>query len=281
MPITASSTFRSTTIARERLLRPFPQFDAVNTTTNEGYSWYHSLQLRADRRFSAGYTLGASYTYSKFLEAIDLLNGDDPAPAEMISPDDRAHRLSVTGIYELPFGQGKQVLGDSNAVVSRIVSGWQLAAVYAYQSGPPLGNWGNVIYNGDLGNIKLPGEQQEVERWINTSGFERDPAKQLVSNVRTFPMRFGFLRGDYISNWDISVLKNTKITEKVNLQFRAEFLNAFNTALLFTTGTPGQINLNPTSPVSTPAARGDFGSVTAGTQENYARRIQFAMKLLF
>jgi hypothetical protein len=281
MPLTASSTFRATTIARERLLRPFPQYDAVNTTTNEGYSWYHSLQMRMDRRFSAGYTLGASYTYSKFLEAIDLLNAGDPAPAEMISPDDRPHRLTVTGIYELPFGQGKKMLGDTNSFVSKVVSGWQFSGIYAYQSGPPLGNWGNVIFNGKLGGVRLPGGLQQVEKWINTAGFERDGTKQLANNVRTFPMRFGFLRGDNISNFDLSLFKNTKVSEKVTLQFRSEFLNAFNTPLLFTTGTPGQINLNPASPTSTPAARGDFGSVTAGTQENYARRIQFALKLLF
>ncbi|HSQ19510.1 MAG TPA: hypothetical protein VLR92_03965, partial [Blastocatellia bacterium] len=63
---------------------------------------------------------------------------------------------------------------------------------------------------------------------------------------------------------------STRITEKVNLQFRAEFLNAFNTPVLFV---GNQLNFNPTQAA--------FGSVTAGTQENYARRIQFALKLLF
>ena len=277
MPATASSTFRATTIARERLLRPFPQFDAVNTTTNEGYSWYHSLQARIDKRFTGGYTVGAAYTYSKFMEAVELLNAGDPAPAEMISPDDRPHRFTVSGIYELPFGQGKRLLGDTNPVVSRIVSGWQVSGVYTYQSGPALGNWGNVIFNGNLGDVKLSRSEQDVVRWINTAGFERDSAKQLASNVRTFPFRFGFLRAHEINNFDLSAFKTTKITEKVGLQFRAEFLNAFNTPLLFTT----QINLNPTGPISNPGRQGDFGSVTAGTQENYARRIQFALKLLF
>jgi hypothetical protein len=196
----------------------------------------------------------------------------------MISPDDRPHRLTVTGIYELPFGKGKALLGDTNSVVSRIVSGWQISAVYAYQSGPPLGNWGNITFNGNLGDIRLPRSQQTVVQWINTDAFEKGSGNQLASNVRTFPMRFGFLRADYINNYDLSAFKNTKISEKVTLQFRAEFLNAFNTPLLFTS----QINLNPTGPISTPNRKqGDFGSVTAGTQENYARRIQFAMKLLF
>jgi hypothetical protein len=314
MPATASGTFRSSTIARERLLRPFPQFDAVNTTTNEGYSWYHSLQLRLDKRFSSGYTMNVVYTYSKFMEATELLNAADPAPSEVISVDDRPHRLSISGIYELPFGKGRRLLADSNSVVSRIVSGWQLSGLYAYQSGPPL-NWGNIIYIGNLGDLRLPRSQQELQRWIRTDpgfvalrtptgtvvrdsagnpvwvdfndpcktnpacakplaspvGFNRDSAFQLASNVRTFPLRFGFLRADHISNFDFSLIKNTSITEKVSLQFRAEFLNAFNTPLLFT----GQINLTPTAP--TPG----FGGITATAQENYARRTQFSLKLLF
>jgi len=62
MPTTAGTVFRAATIARERLLRPYPQFDAVNTTTNEGKSWYHALQMGLQKRFSRGYTVGANYT---------------------------------------------------------------------------------------------------------------------------------------------------------------------------------------------------------------------------
>ena len=74
MPPTAAATWRATTIARERLLRPYPHFDAVNTTTNEGESWYNAVQMRLDRRFANGYTLGVNYTYSRFEEATEFLN---------------------------------------------------------------------------------------------------------------------------------------------------------------------------------------------------------------
>jgi carboxypeptidase family protein len=270
LPLTASSTFRSSTIARERLLRPFPQFDQVLTTTNEGYSWYHGLQLRLDKRFSNGYTMNLAYTYSKFMEAVELLNAGDPDPTEMISPDDRPHRFSVSGIYEFPFGQGRLLFANAHPVVSKIISGWQITGIYTYQSGPAIGNWGNVLFTGDLGKITLPRSRQTVTQWINTeAGFEKDPLKQLASNVRTFPLRFGYIRADYINNYDFALFKTTRITEDVSLQFRAEFLNAFNTPLLFTS----QINLNPTQTA--------FGSLTATAQENYARRTQFSLKLLF
>jgi hypothetical protein len=89
--------------------------------------------------------------------------------------------------------------------------------------------------------------------------------------VRTFPLRFGYLRQQPINNWDLSALKNIGITERLSLQFRAEFLNAFNHAWYG--------RLAPTvDPVSTA-----FGSVAAthSVQDNYPRRIQLSMKFLF
>jgi hypothetical protein len=70
----------SANIARERLLRPYPQFDQVFSTTNDGYSWYHSLQVRLEKRFSKGYTFLAAYTYSKFMQATQYMNQDDLRP---------------------------------------------------------------------------------------------------------------------------------------------------------------------------------------------------------
>ncbi len=270
LPSSASATFRSSTIARERLLRPFPQFDAVNTTTNEGYSWYHSVQLSLEKRFSRGYTFQTSYTLSKFMEAVELLNAADPRPTEMISPEDRPHRLAVSGIYELPFGKGKALWGSANTVANILVGGWQVSGIYTFQSGPPL-SFGNIIFNGDLKNIRLPGDQQTLQRWINTdAGFNKVAAEQLGSNVRTFPTRFGSLRADKVNNVDLGIMKKTKIGEgSKEIQFRGEFLNAFNHPLLFTT----TINLNPTQAA--------FGQLTSGTQENYARRVQLTFKFLF
>lgn len=93
---------------------------------------------------------------------------------EVISDMDRPHRVAVSGIYELPFGRGRRLLNSSNGVVSRIVGGWQLGGVYTFQSGAPI-NWGNIIFNGDVNNIKKSGDQQSVAQWINVNaGFERN-----------------------------------------------------------------------------------------------------------
>lgn len=268
MPNSAGTAFRATSIARERLLRPYPHFDQVNDTSYDGYSWYHSLQLRLEKRFSKGYTIGANYTLSKFMQASELLNQDDPRPTEVISDLDRPHRLTVSGIYELPFGRGRPLLANSNGIVSRIVGGWQMAGVYTFQAGAPI-NFGNIIFNGDIRSVGLSGDQQSIDSWFdfNNAGWVKPTAQQLTRNVRTFPLRFGYLRADNINNYDLSVLKKTEITETKYLEFRAEFINAFNHAL-FAAPT--------TDPVSS-----DFGRIRTANQANYPRRVQLMLKFVF
>jgi hypothetical protein len=267
MPTNAIAALRGTTIDRFRLLRPFPQFDAVNTTTNEGYSWYHSLQLNMNKRFSRGYTLGLNYTFSKFMQATEFLNGDDPLPVEVISDADRPHRVSLSGIYELPFGKGRTLFGDVNKFASYIISGWQISGVYQYQSGGPIG-FGNVFFTGNFSDIALSGDQQTLGRWFNTdAGFVKASTAQPVSNVRTFPLRFPFVRTDSINNLDFSLMKKTEILENKNIEFRAELLNAFNHALF-----PGP---------DTNVAAASFGQINPSTQANYARRIQMTLKFTF
>jgi hypothetical protein len=267
MPTTAGTVFRSATIARERLLRPYPQFDAINTTSNEGWSWYHALQAGLQKRFSAGYTIGLNYTFSRFTEATEFLNGGDPAPWEGISSQDVPHRLSVNGILEVPVGRGRRFAANAHPAVDAVVGGWQLQGIYTYQTGFPLG-WGNIIYTGDLDAIALSGADQSIARWFNTdAGFNKVSAQQLVSNVRTFPLRLDSTRIDTVNNVDLSVIKNVTISKDRKLQFRFESINALNHPLF-----PGP-NTNPTAAA--------FGQIVTSAQTNYARRTQVLMKFLF
>jgi hypothetical protein len=275
MPVTAGNVFRSATIARERLLRPYPQFDAVNTTTNEGESWYNALQAGLQKRFSSGYTFGLNYTFSRFEESTEFLNGDDAAPIRQISSQDVPHRLTVNGIYELPFGQGRRFGSAMGPVANMIAGGWQVQGIYTYQSGFPVGNFGNLLFTGNLEDIALPGDQQTIQRWFNTdAGFNKVSAQQLASNVRTFPIRFDFLRTDTVSNFDLSVIKNATLSKGRMLQFRLEALNAFNHPLFPSVGA------NASNSGLTPTAV-QFGSIVASTQNNYARRTQVTIKFLF
>src|SRR5207247_1790906 len=96
LPTGAPATFATnTTIGRQQLLLPYPEFGTITTSTNQGYSWYHSLQIRAEKRYNHGLTLAGNYTYSKFMGANEYLNAGDPAPTRMISDVDVPHRIAM------------------------------------------------------------------------------------------------------------------------------------------------------------------------------------------
>jgi hypothetical protein len=252
-------------ISRAQSLRPFPYYSDLTTSTNQGYSWYHSMQASLQKRFSQGYTVLLSYTFSKFMEAVTYLNPADAMPTEMISPFDRPHRLSISALYELPFGRGKNFLNSTNPVLSRIVGGWQVNGIYTYQSGAPIDFSNNgIAFNGKFSDIALSNPTRE--RWINTdAGFQRQASQALEQNIRTFPRWFSSVRGHRLSNIDLSVIKNTAITERVQVQFRGEALNAFNSPHF------AAPEANPTS--------ANFGVVTGVL--NYARRIQLGARVVF
>jgi hypothetical protein len=252
------------TVGRSQLLRPFPQFTGVTTFEPQGYSWYHSLQVRMEKRFSRGYTLNMAYTWSKAMEAVSYLNDSDPMPEEVISPNDRTHRLVFSGIYELPFGKGRKFLSNASGLLNTVAGGWQLNGVITRQSGAPLG-FGNSILLGDLNDIPLPASERTVERWFNTATFERDTRFQLASNVRRLPSRFSGIRGDGQHMWDLSLLKNFTLVEGVRLQFRGETYNALN-------------HPNFNAPNTTPT-NSAFGTVTS--QNGNPRWWQLALKLTF
>ncbi|MCL4402699.1 MAG: TonB-dependent receptor [Acidobacteria bacterium] len=253
-------------MSRGGLLRPFPQFGSISSPDPAGYSWYHSLQVRAEKRFSHGYTVQLAYTFSKLMEATEFLNATDRMPYETISGLDRPHRLAASGIWELPFGRARRIGASWPRVVDSVLGGWQLGAVVSRQSGAPLG-FGNALFLGDIKNIALPSDRKDVDRWFNVNaGFNRNSREQLASNIRTFPLRFSGVRGDNQRSWDFSIVKRFPLRgERVRLQFRADVYNAWN-----------QTNFsNPnTSPTNSA-----FGRIT-GTAGD-ARNWQLGLKLAF
>jgi hypothetical protein len=274
-PGNTQGIYTSANTTRQTLLSPYRAFgsSALNTSDNTGYSWYHSLQFTAQKRFSQGYTLMGSYTFSKWMQAVNLLNPVDPLPIREISDADAPHRINISGIWELPFGKGKPLLADANAVVSRLVGGWQASGIWSLQSGFPLA-WGNNIYYGDPASILLPMDQRTPEHWFNVAGFETTSSKGLLGNqLRWWPNRFSTLRRQRQNNVDLAVIKDTRISEGKNIQFRAEALNAFNHPYF----------PSPLMTVTTPqsATAKGFGQIDASTQDNYARRIQLSLRFIF
>ncbi|MEP6849567.1 MAG: TonB-dependent receptor, partial [Acidobacteriota bacterium] len=129
-----TTLFTSSTVQRQVLLRPFPQFCTnstcgVITTNNDGKSWYNAAQFGLTKRFSSGNTIQLAYTWSKWLQATEYLNAGDLKPTRMISDYDSPHTFSTTGIYKIPLGKGQKWVND-NSVLDAIVGGWQLQGVY-------------------------------------------------------------------------------------------------------------------------------------------------------
>ncbi len=224
----ATTALANPTVSVQQLLLPYPQFTGVSSNDGSGFSWYHALSVRAEKRFSHGLTLQLNYTWSKFMEATSRLNGVESPLEHVISSQDRPQQFSPNGIYELPFGKGRRFLASAPGWADRIVNGWQVQAIYIAQTGSPMA-FGNVLFVGNLHDIVLPKSERTINRYFNTgAGFNTVSAQQLGSNYRSFPSLLTGARNPGWNLWAMSVIKSTRIRESVNFEVRAEAKNALN-----------------------------------------------------
>src|SRR5437867_2119295 len=254
--------------------------DNVFQTTSTAFSNYHSLQLRGEKRVSAGLTFIASWTWSKAMSDATGFSGGgmfdtgnriqnifNKRADKGLSSLDHRHRFSYAFVYELPFGANKPFLSGASTALQKFAGGWAVDGIYTFQSGLPM----TVKFNGDVFssgtdnarpdlacNPNLPRGEQTLNRFFKTECFQRQS-----------PIRFGTagrstVIGPPINNFDLALMKNTKIGEKVNTQFRTEFFNAFN-----------HPQWNPPNRFIDQAS---FGVVSSARD---ARIIQFGLKLIF
>jgi hypothetical protein len=281
-----------------------PNTALANTWTwfSEGTSSYNSLQVDLKRRFSHGLTLRGAYTWSKSLDDGDSLNATAAANAVALLSNPYFPRADwglstydvrnigvVTATYELPFGQGRRYLGSEGGVWGQSVSGWTLNSIVTAQSGfpftPQLSY--NPSNNGDTRNpvraflnpaFTGPVVLGKPNEWFDPNAFIAPPNNSgFFGNVG----RDKYI-GPGLATWDFSVLKDTHLFERLNLQFRAEIFNLldranFNTPNLITHvllpgAAPGTTS---TTPVVSPAA----GVITSTSTT--ARQVQFGLKLLW
>lgn len=255
--------FTSSTISRGSLLSQYPHFSNVQYDDPAGFSWYHSLQTRMEKRFSKGYTLQMAYTWSKAMEAVTFLNSPDPMPYESLADIDRAHRITGSGIWELPFGKGRKWGSKLPWAVEFFAGGWQLSGIYQRQSGQPMG-FGQALFIGDSSTIVLPSDKRNTDQWFNLDVFNRNSREQLGSNIRTAPLRYSNIRVDSQRRWDFSARKTFRINEHSSMIFRGDTFNALNEVVLRSPDT------GPTSSA--------FGRITA---QEPPRSWQFSLTLMF
>jgi hypothetical protein len=270
--------FSAATLSQGQLLRPFPQFaDVQYNTVSAGQMSYNSLQTKLERRFSNGFSLLTSYTWSKnignvgerYWRSTGIQNQYDNRIERSLSPIDIAHRMTTAFLYDLPFGKGRPWANALPGIANAIVGGWQVNGILTLQSGLPvsigvpvnsIGFGAGQRPNNNGKSALLPEDQRTPLRWFDTSVFSQ-PAPFTFGN--TGPQSPD-LRGQGVNNWTVSFFKNTVIRERVTVQLRAEFFNFLNHPLW----------ASPVTTVNTPT----FGQVT---QKNGNRSGQLALKLLF
>ena len=263
--------------------RPYPKQDSVIIVgENKASANYHSMQVKLEKRFSRGLQVLGSYAYGHYIDVGGGGNSTQSFPQdERNLHGDRAsgyadfrHIFTGSYVYELPFGRGRRFLTQAPAVLNHLAGGWAISGITQYHTGGPI----NVTLGYDNVNTGFPfflrpdrvlGQPARVsvagdktQGWLNPNAFAA-PAQYVFGNLGR-----NTERGPAFGNWDIILFKNFALHgERLRLQFRTEFFNAFN-----------NVNLgDPTA--SAPTINPNFGRIF-GTQ-NASRQIQFALKVLF
>jgi hypothetical protein len=176
-------------VQRQQLLRPFPHFTGIGSQVFGGSGRYDSAQIRVEKRFSQGYTLLMSYTLSKFREKASFLNEQDVQFEERLNGADRRQRWVISGIWELPFGNGRKWGSSWRGLTDAVLGGWQVQGIGQLQTGGPLNFDANYLFRGDRNSVAGAGNKN-IDRWFHIDGFERAAGAQLGGNYRTAPRQF-------------------------------------------------------------------------------------------
>ena len=278
-------------------LLPHPQFLNITVYNSPGFGTiYNSLQVELQKQFGSSGKLLAAYTWSKTIGNTDGITGyletnptgviqdNDNLKAERsLMSFDTPQRFVAGYVLGLPFGQNRRWFSNVSGITSRIISGWGVDGITVFQSGFPLvityalptalqSSFGagtprpNVI----AGCTKRIGGSavSRIPEWFNTGCFSAPSTFGFGNESRTDPT----LRGQGIDNWDVSLSKQTNLTESVSLEFRGELYNLFNRVQFSPPGTSYNPNTLNTS-------ANTFGVLTA--QNNQPRQVQFVLRLRF
>jgi hypothetical protein len=264
----------------------------VSGTQSNGRMMYNALQAVLQKTMSRGLQAQVSYTFSKCMSnntgyygtwsGARASNTASPYWQNVYDPQaewapcyyDATHTLTSYAIYELPIGQGKQFGSNMGKALNEAVGGWTVSPILSLHGGFPMAMYNN---SGDptgtlSGGIRpdCNGKNTVFGRrdftgsgggvlWFDPSNYTNN-----TSGFGTCAPQLGGLRGPGYYNWDIGLQKNFQLTERFKLQFRSDFLNAFN-----------RVNL---AAPNTTVAQTTTGVITASQP---ARNIQFALKLYF
>ena len=261
--------------------RLYPNLASADGVHKSADSWYHSLQLTAEKRYSQGLTFLAGYTYAKALDTAGGDNGGGPQSPWNIAAErgpadfDIRQRLVMSWTYELPFGRGRKFGSGVRGWQDQIIGGWNINGIQTFMTGfrftpgsaqNTLGSGAGAQRPDRVGAGNLPSSQRTINAWFDVSAF-RTPAPFLFGNAGR-----GILEGPGTKVVDVSVFKRFRLGKETRqLEYRAEFFNIANTP---------QFN-NPNASIGSPAA----GRIDSAGEKTFfqrtSRQIQMALKLYF
>ncbi len=254
----------ASTVANTQARRRYQDFSRIGLYESTNTTKYNSVQLNAEKRFGTGLAVVTSYTYSRKMDDYGWTTPDDLRFDYGLSREDVPHNFRFSNVWQLP-------RTGADGVLSQVVNGWMLNTIVSWQSGFPFSITSGrdnsftginrdradfVGGNADLGPGRPHGEM--VASYFDISKFVPNAIGTFGNSGKNM------LRGPNYFNTDVALLKVTNISNRVGLQFRAEFFNIFN-----------NVNFNaPSSNVSS----AQFGRITSALDP---RILQFGLKLLF
>jgi hypothetical protein len=250
--------------------RPYSYVGDVFQISSIGYGNYNALASELRRNFAHGFSLSTSFVWSKSLDALNNgastpQYGPDVASEYGLSDFNPSKVFKISGIYQLPFGHGRQFV-NKGGWTSQLIGGWQASGILFVQSGLPfnvtptdLSNTGG--YHSVRANQLCDGSRpsgQSITRWFNTSCYVQPGVGQFGNERRDN------LIGPRKTNLDFSFFKSFSLPETTSLEFRADLFDALNHPQ------PG----NPVASVNSPS----YGAITSIPG---SRVVQLALKFIY
>ena len=311
-----TGTIAKSTATRAQLLLPYPQFTAVTLQESNGASRYNAMDLKIQKRLSKGLSILATYTWSSNWDNLygstSSLNSSTAGMQDNYNLggewaraiNDMPNRVTAAATYVLPVGRGMRYFSGMNRWLDYAVGGWQVNDEWIDQNGSPLAiTQSDLNSGGTFGATSVGGSTQRPNfvAGVNPCYSGRPQARDLEDGHRAYfnvsaftaalPYTYGNVprtlpcKGPGYDNQDISVFKSFKVKEGVNVQFRAEALNAMNTPELGTPNTTLAVASGYTlgAYASSYPANG-FNSPTSGqinSQLGFGRIIQLGGRVTF
>ncbi len=304
--------YTNRTISSGAFTRPFPQFTSITENNlNLIHSWYNSLQVTAAHRASRDLTLHFAYTWSKNMQAGNVIDPVNRVFGRSLQTNDRPQIITLSGVYFVPVGRGRQFLGHSNPIVDAAIGGWEIAPSYVFNSGNPWNPNNQYPATSSLANFRLnntihtpftellPDATHAYKRLRGASpcvGYEDQdtgivtpgpsyaqagctgtPAIIRTNSAYSVQQNIVFsgVRYPSIHNFDTSISKRFSYNEKLNLQIRMDAINVLNHPNFSYSQYGDGYNNDPTND--------NWGTIQKGPQgpANPARELQLSAKFNF